>query len=63
VGEAAIGPRSSSLTMSINASGAAIAADNFKMLALYGRAHDGLGVQSNHLSCPSITAGRTCDGN
>jgi hypothetical protein len=60
VGELRLRPRAASLTMPITP-GTMLTADNYKMLALYGNAPDGLGVQSNHMSCPAITAGLACE--
>jgi hypothetical protein len=38
----------------------AVAADGVKMLSLYGRDGQGLGVQSNHVSCPGVPANEVC---
>jgi hypothetical protein len=61
VGDRRLRPRDVSLTMPVNPGSTALTADSYKMLALYGNAPDGMGVQSNHMSCPAVTAGLACE--
>lgn len=41
-------------------SATAVAADDHKSVALYGRTGDGLGMQASFVSCPGTPAGRAC---
>lgn len=40
--------------------GSCIAADSAKLVALYGRNGEGLGLQSNYESCPLVASGEAC---
>jgi X-X-X-Leu-X-X-Gly heptad repeat protein len=52
-------PTSGSVTLRTGAT--ALAAGSYKMLALFGGTADGTGLQSNHMSCPAVVAGRPCE--
>ncbi len=59
-GKGRVGPadRSSRLELQIGSGG--LRAAGYKMLSLYGGTSDGVGVQSNYLSCPAVPAGQIC---
>jgi len=61
LGEAGLrgAPTSGSVTLRTGAT--ALAAGSYKMLALFGGTADGTGLQSNHMSCPAVAAGRPCE--
>ena len=43
--------------------GVALESSGYKMLAIYGRTAEGVGMQSNHMSCSARPAGAECEGN
>jgi hypothetical protein len=61
IGSSGVRPTASTVTMSLRSAGAAVPANGFRMLSLYGRNAEGLGVQANMLSCPSRPAGQRCE--
>ena len=60
IGSSRVRPVASAATVSLRSPGAAVPAGGFRMLSLYGRNAEGLGVQANMLSCPSRPAGQRC---
>jgi hypothetical protein len=60
VGERSIRPGATTAAVPIRTTDA-MPAGGFRMVSLYGRAGDGMGMQANLLSCPSRPAGQTCD--
>jgi len=54
----AVGATSTSFQLQAGASG--VETDATKMVALYGRTGDGVDVQSNFVSCPTVPAGEPC---
>jgi hypothetical protein len=52
LGEHALRASARSVSVSLHNTGTAVAADDAKTLALYGRNGEGLGLQSNYSSCP-----------
>ena len=56
-------PSATSTVLRVSTAGSAVEASSYKMLALYGRTSDGMGLQSNHMSCPAVEAGRSCEEN
>ena len=44
----------------VRTAGTAVEVGSYKMLALYGRTGDGMGLQSNHMSCPAVAPGLYC---
>lgn len=60
IGEGSLRPGARSTTVSLHDTGTAIAADDDKTFALYGRNGEGIGLQSNFSSCPSSAAGEGC---
>ena len=59
--ETAVRPSATSAVLRLRTAGTAVEAGSYKMLALYGRTSDGMGMQSNHMSCPTVTAGLSCE--
>lgn len=53
-------PGSRSTTLNLVNGPTAVAATNSKMIALYGRTGDGMGMQSNFMSCTDQPAGMAC---
>ena len=60
IGTASLRPGSLGATITLRNPGDAIAADAGKSLALYGGSPDGVGMQSNYSSCPTVGAGEGC---
>lgn len=58
--EANLRPSATSAVLRVRTAGTAVEVGSYKMLALYGRTGDGMGLQSNHMSCPAVAAGRSC---
>lgn len=54
-------PSATSTVLRVSTAGSAVEASSYKMLALYGRTSDGMGLQSNHMSCPTVAAGLSCE--
>ncbi len=61
VGEARLRGAATSGNVTVRPGPVALAADSYKMLAIYGRTSDGIGLQSNHMSCSAKAAGLDCD--
>ncbi len=61
IGEHRIRHRAFSVALPLRTGAQALETNGYKMLALYGRTRDGLGIQSNHMSCPGIATGRSCE--
>lgn len=59
VGERSIRPGATTVTVPVRTD-AEMPAGGFRMVSLYGRAGDGMGMQANLLSCPSQPAGQIC---
>jgi hypothetical protein len=60
IGEASLRPSVRSVAVTLQNNGSAIAADSAKLIALYGRNGEGLGLQSNYESCPLVASGEAC---
>ena len=60
IGSGRIRPSARDNTVVLLNRGDAIAADSAKMLALSGRNSEGVGLQSNYMSCPTVAAGEVC---
>ncbi len=61
LGQTRLAPRATSATVPFTNGGTDMTALTYKMLALYGNTAEGLGVQSNHMSCPDVGAGLACE--
>lgn len=61
LGEVGVRPGATSATVPVQTGSTALAAGAYKMLAVYGRTGDGVGMQSNHMSCPAVRAGVNCE--
>jgi len=59
--ETSVRPSAISAVLRVRTAGAAVEAGSYKMLALYGRTSDGMGLQSSHMSCPTVAAGLSCE--
>ena len=59
--DANLRPSATSTVLRVRTAGSAVEAGSYKMLALYGRTSDGMGLQSNHMSCPTVAAGLSCE--
>ena len=59
--ETAVRPSATSAVLRLRTAGTGVEAGSYKMLALYGRTSDGMGMQSNHMSCPTVAAGLSCE--
>jgi hypothetical protein len=60
LGSKDVRPGSTSATVALNNGGNAVTASSTKMIALYGRTGDGMGLQANYVTCPTVTAGDSC---
>jgi hypothetical protein len=60
LGSADVRPRGSSALVSLHNTGPTLGADSAKMLAVYGRNSEGVGMQTNYTSCPGTPAGQQC---
>ena len=60
IGSSRLRPGGLGVDMTLLNGSSAVAADSFKMLSLYGRNGEGMGVQSNFMSCPGTPAGEIC---
>jgi hypothetical protein len=60
LGSTELDVRARSGTVDLSNGGPALAADDNKMLGLYGRNGDGVGLQTNYTSCPRTPAGQLC---
>ena len=58
--DANLRPSATSTVLRVRTAGSAVEAGSCKMLALNGRTSDGMGLQSNHMSCPTVAAGLSC---
>ena len=58
--EANLRPSAPGAVLRVRTAGTAVEVGSYKMLALYGRTGDGTGLQSNHMSCPAVAAGLSC---
>lgn len=59
VGERSMRPGATSVAVPVRTTDA-MPAGGFRMLSLYGRSGDGMGMQANLLSCPSTPVGQRC---
>lgn len=59
--DASLRPSTTSTVLRLSTAGSAVEAGSYKMLALYGHTSDGMGLQSNHMSCPTVAAGLSCE--
>lgn len=60
IGDASLRPSVRNAVVTLQNNGSAIAADSAKLVALYGRNGEGLGLQSNYESCPLVASGEAC---
>jgi len=60
LGQADFAPGATSVVLSLQATEMPLSADHYKQLSLYGRTGDGVGMQSNIVSCPLVPAGEFC---
>ena len=60
IGERDLSPGATSATLALANGDTALAANDSKMLAIYGRSGDGVMMQSNFLSCPGTAMGEIC---
>lgn len=60
IGEGSLRGGAVAATIPLQNTGPAIAADNSKMLALFGRNGEGVDLQSNFLSCTAVGSGERC---
>lgn len=60
LGSTDLRPRARSGSVALLNNGPALGSDSAKMLGLYGRNGDGVGLQTNYTSCPATPAGRQC---
>ena len=58
--EANLRPSAPGAVLRVRTAGTAVELGSYKMLALYGRTSDGMGLHSNHMSCPAVAAGLSC---
>jgi hypothetical protein len=64
VGEARLRGAATSAAVTVQMpAGVALESNGYKMLAIYGRTADGVGMQSSHASCSARPAGAECEGN
>jgi len=61
IGDARVRPGATMATLALHNGANVLPASGYKLLALYGRSGDGVGVQSNHMSCPAVAAGLSCE--
>jgi hypothetical protein len=61
LGEANVRPGATAGTVTVRNGATALGAGSYKMLAVYGRTSEGVGMQSNHMSCPTVAAGVNCE--
>ncbi len=59
-GKARVSPSARGGLIQLRVGSGGLAASGYKMLSLYGGTGDGIGVQSNFLSCPGTAAGQIC---
>ena len=59
--DANLRPSATSTVLRVRTTGSAVEAGSYKMLALNGRTSDGMGLQSNHMSGPTVAAGLSCE--
>ena len=60
IGSGHVRPSARDSTVALRNNGGAVAAGSPKMLALSGRSSEGVGLQSNYMSCPETAAGESC---
>lgn len=58
--DANLRPSATSMALRVGTAGTAVEVGSYKMLALHGRTSDGMGLQSNHMSCPTVAPGLSC---
>ena len=61
LGESGLRGGATSGSVTLRTGAQALAADDYKMLAIYGGLGDGTGLQSNHMSCPAVAPGLACE--
>ncbi len=60
IGSGRLRPSARDNNVALRNNGAAVSADSMKMLALSGRNSEGVGLESNYMSCPQTAAGESC---
>ena len=61
IGQARVLPSVRSANLALQAGPNGVTAGSYKMLALYGGTGDGVGVQSNFITCTAVPAGQACE--
>jgi hypothetical protein len=61
LGETGLRGAATSASVTLRTGAQALAVGDYKMLAIYGSLGDGTGMQSNHMSCPAVAAGLSCE--
>ncbi len=60
IGSGRVRPSARDNNVALHNFGPAVTADSMKMLALSGRNSEGVGLQSNYMSCPGVPTGEVC---